>query len=69
MAQKLKVRRTQRRPAPAVRRPAASKVDAEETTGNRVAAEKVSDAITTHARARADVAGGGERAGDGRESS
>lgn len=57
MAQKVKVRRRQRGPAPAVRRPAATKVDAEEASTHHIAAQKVSEAITSRARARADVSG------------
>lgn len=61
MAHKRKVRRTKRLPAPAVRRPAATKADGEREAANHAAAKTVSDQVATSARTRVDVTGGDER--------
>lgn len=60
MAHKRKVRRTQRHPAPAVRRPAGAKAEGEREAANHAAAKTVSDQVATNARVRVDVTGGDE---------
>ena len=65
MALKRKVHRTTRRKAPAVRRPAVSLAETQRLvqaggvheSSNRDAAQSVSEAIHTNARAQADVTG------------